>query len=107
MSTISATMDADVCSIYIRRAGDELELYATKGLDRKAVHKTRLKIGEGLVGEIASLAKPLNLRDAPSHPKFAYRPETGEDPFHSFLGVPIHRGGHVLGVMVVQKRERA
>lgn len=101
---IAANMVAEVCSIYIRRAGDQLELFATKGLQPSAVHKTRLRFGEGLVGEIARTAEPLNLTDAPHHPKFAYRPETGEDPFHSFLGVPILKGGHVLGVLVVQNQ---
>ncbi len=102
VSMIATNMVAEVCSIYIRRAGDQLELFATKGLLPEAVHQTRLRLGEGLVGEIARTAEPLNLSDAPTHPKFAYRSETGEDPFHSFLGVPILRGGHVLGVLVVQ-----
>ncbi len=101
---IAANMVAEVCSIYLRRPGDQLELFATKGLRRGAVHETRLKIGEGLVGEIARTAAPLSLSDAPSHPRFVYRPETGEDPYHSFLGVPVLKGGHVLGVLVVQNR---
>ncbi len=101
---IATNMVADVCSIYIRRAGDQLELFATKGLEPGAVHQTRLRLGEGLVGEIARTAEPLNLFDAPTHSKFVYRPETREDPFHSFLGVPILRGGHVLGVLVVQNQ---
>lgn len=104
VSMIATNMVAEVCSIYIRRAGDQLELFATKGLKSDAVHQTRLQLGEGLVGEIARRAEPLNLSDAPRHPKFAYRPETGEDPYHSFLGVPILRGGHVLGVLVVQNK---
>ena len=105
VTSVADVMQADVCSIYIRREGDRLELFATKGLRSKAVHRTRLKIGEGLVGEIARTATTLNLNDAPTHPQFVYRPETGEDPFHSFLGVPIHRAGHVLGVLVVQSVE--
>lgn len=100
--TIAANMVADVCSIYLRRAGDQLELFATHGLNSDAVHKTRLRWGEGLVGAIAVSSSPLNLRDAPSHPTFSYRSETGEDPFHSFLGVPILRSGRLLGVLVVQ-----
>ena len=101
---IAGSMVAEVCSIYLRRAGGELELFATEGLSRDAVHVTRMKVGEGLVGEIVRLGRPLNLSDAPNHPAFAYRPETGEDPYHSFLGVPLLRGGRPIGVLVVQNR---
>jgi len=97
-------MVAEVCSIYLRRAGGELELFATEGLSPDAVHVTRLKAGEGLVGEIVRQGRPLNLSDAPHHPAFSYRPETGEDPYHSFLGVPLLRGGRPIGVLVVQNR---
>jgi len=102
--TIAVSMVAEVCSIYLRRASGEFELYATEGLDPGAVHVTRLKPGEGLVGEIVRLGRPLNLSDAPGHPAFSYRPETAEDPFHAFLGVPLLRGGRVIGVLVVQNR---
>lgn len=101
---IASNMVAEVCSIYIGGPGENYELFATTGLDPEAVHKTSLQIGEGLVGEIARTAEPLNLTDAPSHPKFAYRPETREDPYHSFLGVPIMKSGHVVGVLVVQNQ---
>lgn len=101
---IARSMVAEVCSIYLRRDSGELELFATEGLNPEAVHKTRLKTGEGLVGEVARSAAPLNLSDAPTHPNFAYRPETGEDPFHTFLGVPLLRGGRTIGVLVVQNR---
>ncbi|MDQ0464461.1 phosphotransferase system enzyme I (PtsP) [Caulobacter ginsengisoli] len=105
---IAFSMVAEVCSIYLRRAGGEMELFATEGLAREAVHVTRLKTGEGLVGEIVRQGRPVALSDAPSHPAFSYRPETGEDPFHSFLGVPLLRGGRTIGVLVVQnKTERA
>ena len=103
---IAANMVAEVCSIYVLRGGDTLELFATEGLKREAVHATRLKVGEGLVGTIASEAEPLNLTEAQDHPAFAYRPETGEEAYHSFLGVPILRGGDTLGVLVVQNRAR-
>ena len=102
--TIAISMVAEVCSIYLRRATNEMELFATEGLDPGAVHVTRMKPGEGLVGEIMRIGRPLNLSDAPSHPAFSYRPETGEDPFHAFLGVPLLRGGRVIGVIVVQNR---
>ncbi|HYF23791.1 MAG TPA: phosphoenolpyruvate--protein phosphotransferase [Caulobacteraceae bacterium] len=101
---IARSMVAEVCSIYLRRASGELELFATEGLNPDAVHKTRLKPGEGLVGEVARSGAPLNLTDAPTHPSFSYRPETGEDPFHAFLGVPLLRGGRTIGVLVVQNR---
>ncbi|MEJ6789718.1 phosphoenolpyruvate--protein phosphotransferase [Brevundimonas sp. BR2-1] len=102
--TIAQSMVAEVCSIYLRRASGELELFATQGLNPDAVHKTRLRPGEGLVGEVARSAAPISLSDAPSHPSFAYRPETGEDPYHAFLGAPLLRGGRAIGVLVVQNR---
>lgn len=105
VAAISSSMRVNVASIYLLRKGDELELSATKGLKRSAVHKTRMKPGEGLVGHVALTARPLNLADAPSHPLFSYRPETGEDPYKAFLGVPILRGGRTLGVLVVQSKE--
>ena len=101
---IAGEMVAEVCSVYVMRAGEVLELFATEGLNPTAVHQTRLRVGEGLVGDIAAHARPLNLPEAQSHPQFAYRPETGEEIFHSFLGVPVLRGGRVRGVLVVQNR---
>ncbi len=99
---IAASMNTAVCSVYLRRGRNVLELSATEGLNKEAVHKTVLHIGEGLVGDIGQHKRPLNLADAPSHPRFAYRPETGEDPYKSFVGVPVLRGGDVVGVLVVQ-----
>src|ERR1700743_1711895 len=104
VTVIATNMVAEVCSIYLRRAGKALELFATEGLNRAAVHTTRLKEGEGLVGLVAETADPVNLSDAPADPRFSYRPETGEDPYKSFLGVPIVRGGQVFGVLTVQNR---
>jgi phosphotransferase system enzyme I (PtsP) len=101
---VAAEMVAEVCSAYVMRAGEVLELFATEGLRPEAVHRTRLRIGEGLVGVIAATARPLALADAQSHPDFAYRPETGEEIYHSLMGVPILRGGRVLGVLVVQNQ---
>src|SRR5438874_9089389 len=101
---IAAEVVAEVCSAYVMRAGEVLELFATEGLRPEAVHRTRLRVGEGLVGQIAANARPLALADAQSHPDFAYRPETGEEIYHSLMGVPILRGGRVLGVLVVQNR---
>ena len=104
VTVIATNMVAEVCSIYLRRAGKWLELFATEGLNPAAVHRTRMKQGEGLVGLVAETAEPVNLSDAPSDPHFSYRPETGEDPYRSFLGVPIVRGGQVFGVLTVQNR---
>ena len=103
---IAGEMVAEVCSIYLLRAGEVLELFATEGLKKEAVHKTRLRVGEGLVGDIASHARPLALADAQHHPQFAYRPETGEELFQSLMGVPILRAGRVIGVLVIQNRTR-
>ena len=101
---IAGDMVAEVCSIYMARPGDVLELVATEGLKQEAVHKTRLAIGEGLVGDIAAHARPLALADAQAHPLFAYKPETGEESFHSLMGVPVLRGGRVLGVLAAKRR---
>jgi phosphotransferase system enzyme I (PtsP) len=104
VTVIASNMVAEVCSIYLRRAGKVLELFATEGLNRAAVHNTRLKEGEGLVGLVGETAEAVNLSDAPADPHFSYRPETGEDPYKSFLGVPIVRGGQVFGVLTVQNK---
>lgn len=101
---IARELVAEVCSIYVRRAGDVLELFATEGLRADAVHNTRLMVGEGLVGFVAAQAMPVALADAQGHPLFAYRPETGEERYSSLMGVPILRGGRVLGVLVIQNR---
>ncbi|WP_046864241.1 phosphoenolpyruvate--protein phosphotransferase [Microvirga massiliensis] len=101
---IAANMVAEVCSVYVMRGDGDLELFATEGLNREAVHHTRMRAGEGLVGLIATTAEPLALSDAQSHPAFSYRPETGEEIYHAFLGVPLLRAGNTLGVLVVQNR---
>src|SRR5437660_8432491 len=101
---IAANMVAEVCSVYVLRVDGTLELYATEGLNRQAVHQTVMRANEGLVGLVAREAKSINLSDAHSHPAFAFRPETGEEIYHSFLGVPILRAGNTLGVLVVQNR---
>ncbi|WP_185985701.1 phosphoenolpyruvate--protein phosphotransferase [Aureimonas mangrovi] len=99
---IAGTMAAEVCSLYILRADGVLELYATQGLNPKSVHLAQLQLGEGLVGTIAATARGLNLNDAQRHPAFTYLPETGEEIYNSFLGVPVLRAGRTLGVLVVQ-----
>ena len=101
---IADAMKSDVCSIYLLR-DNYLELFATHGLRKEAVHVTRLRMGEGLVGTIAAEGRILNLAEAAEHPAFAYRPETGEERFHSFAGVPIVRLESPIGVLAVQHAE--
>ncbi|WP_375393086.1 phosphoenolpyruvate-utilizing N-terminal domain-containing protein, partial [uncultured Sphingomonas sp.] len=101
---IGEAISSEVCSIYLLRDG-ALELFATRGLAQAAVHVTKLALGEGLVGAIAAGMEVLNLDEAASHPDFAYRPETGEDRFHSFAGVPIIRRERAVGVLAVQHAE--
>ena len=103
---IAANMVAEVCSVYVLRVDTTLELYATEGLNRDAVHSTVLRSDEGLVGLVASQASAINLSNAQAHPAYSYRPETGEEIYHSFLGVPVLRAGNTLGVLVVQNRAR-
>ncbi|KRC80931.1 phosphoenolpyruvate--protein phosphotransferase [Sphingomonas sp. Root241] len=101
---IGTVLDSEVCSIYLLREG-VLELFATRGLAQEAVHVTKLALGEGLVGTIAANVETLNLDEAATHPDFAYRPETGEERFHSFAGVPIIRRERAVGVLAVQHAE--
>ena len=98
---IADALESEVASIYLLRDG-MLELFATRGLKQEAVHVTRLAFGQGLVGTIAESRAPLNLAEASQHPRFAYRPETGEESFHSFAGVPIIRRETSVGVLAVQ-----
>ncbi|MFC3703926.1 phosphoenolpyruvate--protein phosphotransferase [Devosia honganensis] len=106
VNLIADNMRAEVCSFYVLRDDGALELFATHGLKAESVHMTTLRLGEGLVGLIAAEAEPLSLDDATSHPAFAYRPETGEEKYNSFLGVPVLRAGQTLGVLVVQNADR-
>ena len=101
---VASEVVSEVCSVYVLRPGDLLELAATEGLNLGAVGQTRLRVGEGIVGLCAAQAAVMNLPDAQNHPQFAYRPETGEEPFASMLAVPVRRSGRVLGVLAVQNR---
>jgi phosphotransferase system enzyme I (PtsP) len=103
---VAANMVAEVCSVYVLRVDGSLELYASEGLKPEAVHVTVLGPDEGLVGLVAREANSVNLSEAHEHAAFSYRPETGEEIYHSFLGVPILRAGNTLGVLVVQNRAR-
>ncbi len=102
---IADSMGTEVCSIYLLRDSDTLELCATEGLAPEAVHVTRMRLGEGLVGRVARDARPINTPNAPAARGFRYMPETGEERYSSFLGVPIQRLGERLGVLVVQSKE--
>ncbi len=101
---VAAELVAEVCSIYAMRPGEILELVATHGLRQHSVGRTRLRVGEGIVGICAATAKPMNLSDVQNHPAYAYRPETGEDLYASMCAVPVRRSGHSLGVLAVQNR---
>ena len=101
---VAGDLVAEVCSAYALRAGEILELRATHGLNPAAVGRTRLRVGEGIVGLVAATGTPLNLADAQNHPSFAYRPETEEESYASMLAVPVRRGGRTLGVLTVQNR---
>ena len=101
---IGECLSSEVCSIYLLREG-MLELFATRGLNQSAVHVTRMAIGEGLTGAIAQKVETLNLAEAKAHPDFQYRPETGEEKFHSFAGVPIVYRERAVGVLCVQHVE--
>jgi phosphotransferase system enzyme I (PtsP) len=102
---IAQSIGTEVCSIYLFRDAETLELCATEGLRRDAVHQTRMKLGEGLVGRVARLAAPVNTGNAPAERGFRFMPETGEEIYSSFLGVPIQRVGERLGVLVVQSKD--
>ncbi len=102
---IAGSMQADVCSIYLFRDTETLELCATEGLNPEAVHQTRLRMGEGLVGRVARTRRPIVTDNAPAARGFRFMPETGEEIYTSFLGVPIQRLGEILGVLVVQSRD--
>jgi len=93
---IAESMATEVCSIYLFRDAETLELCATEGLDAAAVHKTRMRLGEGLVGRVASSRRVVNTSDAPNETGFRYMPETGEERYASFCGVPIQRLGEAL-----------
>ena len=102
---IADSMGTEVCSVYLFRDEETLELCATEGLKPEAVHQTRMRLGEGLVGRVARTGQLVNTPDAPAAKGFRYMPETGEERYSSFLGVPIQRLGEKLGVLVVQSRD--
>ena len=104
-SLTASSMETEVCSIYLFRDEETLELCATEGLNPEAVHKTRMRLGEGLVGRVARSNRVVNTANAPTERGFRFMPETGEEVFSSFLGVPIQRIGEMLGVLVIQSKD--
>ena len=103
---IADSMNSEVCSIYLINRHNILELYATEGLRSKAVHYSQLNVGQGLVGKIAATAEPIKTSQASKTKGFRYLPETGEEIYNSFLGVPIQRLGKILGVLVIQNLKK-
>ena len=101
---VASELVSEVCSVYVLRPGDLLELAATEGLRSEAIGRTRLRVGEGIIGLVAATGQMLNLPDAQNHPSFVYRSETGEEPYASMLAVPVRRAGRTLGVLAVQNR---
>lgn len=103
---VKHAMQTQVCSVYLRDDKGEYLLMATEGLNPKAVGQVRLRRGEGLVGRVVVREEPINLEHAEAHPSYQYFPETGEERYSSFLGVPIIHHRQVLGVLVVQQVEQ-
>jgi phosphotransferase system enzyme I (PtsP) len=103
---IQGRFHTDVCSVYVLGAErSTLVLGATIGLKPESVGQVRMRLDEGLTGLVAEKMAPLMVSDAFAHPRFKFFPEAGEDPYHSFLGVPLIEGGVLQGVLVVQTRE--
>jgi phosphotransferase system enzyme I (PtsP) len=103
---IQARFHTAVCSVYVLEpARGELVLGATVGLQPDSVGRVRMRLDEGLTGLVAEKMAPVMVADAFQHPRFKYFPEAGEDPYHSFLGVPLVESGALQGVLVVQTRE--
>jgi phosphotransferase system enzyme I (PtsP) len=103
---VANRLEVDVCSIYLVEDGTgDLTLGATMGLRQSSVGTIRMSPSQGLVGLVAQELQPVLVPDAPSHPRFLYFPEAGEDPYTSFFGVPILSSGTLRGVLVVQTAE--
>lgn len=103
---IKDAMSAEACSIFlVDEERGEYVLMATEGLNKELVNKARLKFGEGLVGLVGEREEPINLDDAPQHPRFRFYADIGEEHYHAFLGVPIIHHRQLLGVLFVQQRE--
>ncbi|HEY6529957.1 MAG TPA: phosphoenolpyruvate--protein phosphotransferase [Cellvibrionaceae bacterium] len=106
VARVKSVMNTEVCSVYLRDGSGAYVLMATDGLNPDSVGRVRLAVNEGLVGHVAAREEPLNLEHAENHPKFQYFPETGEERYSAFLGVPIIHHRTVLGVLVIQQGPR-
>lgn len=104
VALVGKEIRADVCSCFILRAGEMLELFSTAGLPPEVAHKAKLRLGDGFIGDVAASAAPVVISDITAHPQFSLRPETGGADYRAFCGVPILRGGHVRGVLVLQNK---
>ena len=102
---VAQSLPVDASVIYVTRPGEVLELAATYGLNVSAVGRTRLRIGEGIIGMVAASGDPLNLADAQNHPRYVYRAEIGEENMAAMLAMPVKRAGRILGVIAVMTRE--
>src|SRR6218665_2023893 len=104
VALIARELRADICACFIQRAGEVIELFSATGLPSDMAHKAKLRVGEGFIGDIAASAVPLVMNDMTTHPQFTLRPETGGADYRGFCGVPVLRGGHVRGVLVIQNK---
>lgn len=103
---IAEQMEADGASCFISIDDNYLELFAAYGFNPNAAHRVSFRVGEGLIGNIAKYCRPLAVSDAPSHPKYVYNKEFGEDDYKSFLGVPLIRRNRSVGVLLIENREQ-
>lgn len=106
ISMIVEQMQADAGACYLVVDDNYLELFASYGFNQNITHKINLRVGEGLVGDVAANRRPLTVEDAWKHPKFSYKPEMGEEKYKSFVGVPITRFGKVVGVLTLQNKKK-
>lgn len=104
LALVGRELRADICSCFVLRAGEVIELYATYGLPDEVVRQKKLRLGEGVVGEMAATAMPAIVPDVTKHPAFMARPETGNGEYKAICGVPILRGGRVHGMLILQNR---
>jgi phosphotransferase system, enzyme I, PtsP len=104
---VRTAIATQACTVFlVDKNKQEYILLATDGLNPAIIGKVRLKFGEGLVGLVGEREEPINLENAPAHPKFFHAPEVGEERFKAFLGVPIIHHRHLLGVIMVQQEQR-
>jgi len=107
VSRVQHTLNTNACAIYLLdKEQGVFVLRAAKGLNSESIGQVKLAPSQGLVGLVGARAEPLNLENADQHPNFQYFPETGEEKYHSFLGVPIMHHRNVLGVLLAQSHSK-